>query len=415
MIDLSKLKYRVVVMDESKNQYNINDYIENLGWEENENEIAVRVSFTVKNDKTSKGYLSGIIKPGCLIGIFASDGSTNQEVARGYVEVWEHMQKNGGDTLRCTAYDELYKLQKSQDNRYYPAGTGTQSAITAVLDDWELPQDSYKGPNVSHAKMVFNNRYLSDIILELLDDASKKGSEKCMIRAAAGKTAVLLKGSNTVVYVFRIDNTIELSESISTSELITRVRVVGQADDNGVHSVEALLDGMTQYGIRQRIYTRRSDETPADAKSAAQEILNGEGKIEKTMSIQSPDVPFIRRGDLVYIISGLFSDYFYVKSLQHNIDSFSMSMQLELAEQEAANSSENETITEKEYKEGDIVNFHGGTHYVSSYPDAKGYGAGAGPARITKKNGSGGAHPWHLIHADSSSNVYGWVDNDTFD
>ena len=39
MIDLSKIRYRVIVMDESGTQYNIKDYVQNLGWEENENEI----------------------------------------------------------------------------------------------------------------------------------------------------------------------------------------------------------------------------------------------------------------------------------------------------------------------------------------------------------------------------------------
>ena len=38
-----------------------------------------------------------------------------------------------------------------------------------------------------------------------------------------------------------------------------------------------------------------------------------------------------------------------------------------------------------------------------------------GKAKITIKNGSGKAHPWHLIHTDSGSNVYGWVDDGTFD
>lgn len=69
----------------------------------------------------------------------------------------------------------------------------------------------------------------------------------------------------------------------------------------------------------------------------------------------------------------------------------------------------------KSYKVGDIVNFHGGTHFYSSYPGAKGFPAKAGKAKITIENGSGKAHPWHLIHADSSSNVYGWVDNGSFD
>lgn len=184
MIDLSKIKYRVVVMDEAGNQYNIKDFIQNLGWEENENEISVRSSFTVRNDKTSKGYLSSIIKPGCLIGIFATDGgSLDEEVARGYVENWNPMEKNSGNNLKCTCYDELYKLQKSQDNRYYPSGTSTKSALQGIFDDWEIPQGEYKGPNASHGKTVCNNKYLSDIMLELLDDAVKRGEEKCMIKA----------------------------------------------------------------------------------------------------------------------------------------------------------------------------------------------------------------------------------------
>lgn len=72
----------------------------------------------------------------------------------------------------------------------------------------------------------------------------------------------------------------------------------------------------------------------------------------------------------------------------------------------------------KTYKVGDIVNFHGGTHYYSSYPGARGYRARAGRAKITlgpNCRGNGHAHPWHLIHVDSSSNVYGWVDEGTFD
>lgn len=415
MIDLSKIRYRVVVMDENGNQYNIKDFVQNLGWEENENEISVRSSFTAKNDKTSKGYLSSIIKPGCLVGIFASDGgSLDEEVARGYVEKWNPTEKNSGNSLKCTCYDELYKLQKSQDNRYFPSGTGTKSALQGIFDDWEIPQGEYQGPNASHGKTVCNNKYLSDIALELLDDAVKKGEEKCIIRASKGYTSVIPRGSNKTVYVFRVDNSQSFSQSISTENLITRVKVVGQADDDGKRSVDATLNGKTKYGIRQRIYTRGKDETLSDAKSAAQEILDDEGKIEKEMTVQSPDVPFIRKGDLVYIMSSSISDYYYVKSIQHNADVFSMTMELELAEPEEENSSSQEP-EKKDYNVGDIVNFHGGTHYVSSYPGSKGYSAKAGKAKITKKNGSGKAHPWHLIHTDSGSNVYGWVDDGTFD
>ncbi len=71
----------------------------------------------------------------------------------------------------------------------------------------------------------------------------------------------------------------------------------------------------------------------------------------------------------------------------------------------------------KTYKAGDIVQFNGGTHYLSSYSNAAGNHAAAGPAKITLTPdcaGNGGAHPWHLVHTDNTSNVYGWVDEGTF-
>lgn len=64
-----------------------------------------------------------------------------------------------------------------------------------------------------------------------------------------GKTSVIPRGSNKTVYVFRTDNTQMFSQSISTADMITRVKVVGQADDDGRTSVEATVNGETKYGI----------------------------------------------------------------------------------------------------------------------------------------------------------------------
>ena len=413
MIDLSKISYRAVVMDESGKQYNIKDYIQGLGWEENKNEISVRVSFTAKNDKTSFGKLSSLIKPGCLVGIFATDGINDDEVARGYVTEWNPTLQNSGDNLKCTSYDKLYDLQKSQDNKYYSSGTGTESIIAGLLDDYEIPTKGYTGPNVSHGKLKYNSSYGSDIILEVLDDAKKKGAGTYMLRSTKGYADVVERGSNREVYVFKTDNTKSVSHTISTAELVTRVRVIGKEDDDGQSSVEATLNGFTKYGIRQRIYTRGSDESLDDAKTAAQDILDDKGSPEENITLSAPDVPFIRKGDLVYVMAGVSDDYYYVTGIRHDCETFGMTMELELAKSETVK--ENQTESKKEYKVGDIVNFHGGTHYVSSYSGSKGYNARAGKAKITIANGSGKAHSWHLIHIDGSSNVYGWVDNGTFD
>ncbi len=69
------------------------------------------------------------------------------------------------------------------------------------------------------------------------------------------KTSVIPWGRNKTVYVFCVENTQSFQQKIfSTENLITRVKVVGQADKQGKHSVEATLNGAVQYGIRQRIY-----------------------------------------------------------------------------------------------------------------------------------------------------------------
>lgn len=60
------------------------------------------------------------------------------------------------------------------------------------------------------------------------------------------------------------------------------------------------------------------------------------------------------------------------------------------------------------YKVGDIVQFKGSKHYTSANA-ASGPACKAGPAKVTAIS-AGAKHPYHVIHTDSTSNVYGWVD-----
>lgn len=415
MIDVANIKYRLVVMTEDKKQYNIKEFVENLGWEENDGELAVRISFTAKNDKTSAGLISSLAKPGCLVGIFASHGSTDEEVARGYITDWKPTLSGNKDKFDVICYDELYNLQESQELIYYSSGIGTKSVITKIFDDWQIPMDKYEGPDVTHGKLAYKTEMLSDVLLDILDDAKKKGGGSAMIRAAKGKVSVIEWGSNTTVYHFEADNTKQVSHKKSTSGMITRVKIIGQEDDDGRSSVEAVVNGLTKFGVRQKIYIRGKDDSVSDAQSAAQEIIDEKGQVKEDITVQAPDIPFIRKGDLVHMTVGTLKDYYYVKGIRHDADSGSMTMDLKKAVTEVV---KNNQVTKKSYNVGDIVYFKGGTHYVSSWPGSKGYPAKAGKARIhlgPNCKGNGKAHPWSLIHINSSSNVYGWVDEGTFE
>lgn len=370
MIDVANIKYRLVVMTEDKKQYNIKEFVENLGWEENDGELAVRISFTAKNDKTSAGLISSLAKPGCLVGIFASHGSTDEEVARGYITDWKPTLSGNKDKFDVICYDELYNLQESQELIYYSSGIGTKSAITKIFDDWQIPMDKYEGPDVTHGKLAYKTEMLSDVLLDILDDAKKKGGGSAMIRAAKGKVSVIEWGSNTTVYHFEADNTKQVSHKKSTSGMITRVKIIGQEDDDGRSSVEAVVNGLTKFGVRQKIYIRGKDDSVSDAQSAAQEIIDEKGQVKEDITVQAPDIPFIRKGDLVHMTVGTLKDYYYVKGIRHDADSGSMTMDLKKAVTEVV---KNNQVTKKSYNVGDIVYFKGGTHYVSSWPGSKGY------------------------------------------
>lgn len=73
----------------------------------------------------------------------------------------------------------------------------------------------------------------------------------------------------------------------------------------------------------------------------------------------------------------------------------------------SASSSGNAT-SNTSYKVGDIVQFKGSKHYASAAATS-GTAAKPGPAKITQIS-NGAKHPYHIIHTDSTSNVYGWVD-----
>lgn len=413
-IEPIKYRYKTILLTEKGERYDISGLIENLGWEEQKKELAARITFTAKNDSISKKRLSSLAKPGCyVILMYTYEGKQSREAVRGRIEEWNPSAKLSSEELKIKAYDELRDLQESQDDIYFSSGVGTKSAITQLFNKWKIPLGSYSGPDVTHGKMKYGNEKLGSAVIKILDEAKKKGGEKAVVRAVKGKVQVLAYGSNKTVYHFEeTGNLTSVSHKISLAGMVTRVKVLGEADDDGRRPLEATVDGQTKYGIRQKVYNRGNDESLEDAKKAAEEILDEEGKPEEEIKVQAPDMPVIRKGDMVHMkTSTLGTGYFYVTSINHDCDSQEMIMTLEKAKKKKADSGGNKKGS---YSVGDIVNFHGGIYYVSS-DASSGYQGAAGKAKITYTN-PGSAHPWHLEYQNwAETHVYGWVDEGTFD
>lgn len=156
LINPMKYKYLVAIMTADKKAYDITQFVEDVSWEEGEDQLAARISFSAKNDKTSKGRISSLAKPGCYAALLYSyNGGKNAEATRGKIVEWNPSARTSGEKFKVKAYDVLYDLQESQDHVYFSAGVKTKSAIVQVLKRWGIKVTSYSGPNVKHGKLAY--------------------------------------------------------------------------------------------------------------------------------------------------------------------------------------------------------------------------------------------------------------------
>lgn len=195
---------------------------ETVSWEEGEDQLAARISFSAKNDKTSKGRISSLAKPGCYAALLYSyNGGKNAEATRGKIVEWNPSARTSGEKFKVKAYDVLYDLQESQDHVYFSAGVKTKSAIVQVLKRWGIKVTSYSGPNVKHGKLAYKSEKLGTVVVKILKEAKKKGGIEACLRAVKMNVTVVGFGTNKTVYHFEeTQHLTEVNHKISTTGLV---------------------------------------------------------------------------------------------------------------------------------------------------------------------------------------------------
>ena len=331
-VDLSTISYAVTAVLADGKQIKMENIAENIAWEENERELAVRLNLTIRDIAYEGGRISDTLALCTVIYLYADWGRGLTEIFRGTIWTWEHSRIQD-DAIILTCYDMLYYLQKSTDSKYYAAGQKTKAIISDILKSWNVPMGEYTAPDVAHQKILYKSKTVSAMLTETLDDAKKLGGGKAIIRANAGKADVVAVGGNGDIYGFTAYNNLTSSQDkYSMTSLVTRVIVTGKEDGNGRPKVEATIDGDTKYGILQS-YVSMGSSSLADAKKEAQELLDEKGKPTRTITLQAPDLPAIRKGDLVYITLDRMTGYFCIKGISHNATTMTMRMEVEPYEQ----------------------------------------------------------------------------------
>lgn len=408
MLNLSGIKYYAVVVGPDGKQKDVTEYIDALGWSEAKGELSMKSTFTARNEKTEFGYLSEIIKPGSLFIIIVEAGGKTEEVARGNVESWNPVTENGAVELHCICYDDLYHFQKSQDNFIVNNGTRAYKAISKLFQTWSIPRGRYEGPGIKLKKMVFQKRYIGDIVTQILDSAHELGDEKYFMRVADGVIDILPSFDNIDIYFFNSDNAMKIDEKQSTENLVTRVKIMDKANKK----VKANVDGLTQFGIRQTISTMQSGQSLQDAKRQAERIIEEKGVIERTIKLSCTDIPFLRKGDVVYVDIGTSVGYFDVIGVNHDATSYMMTLDLEYSDKNGTTESGIKRKTK--YVKGDIVNFLGGECHLTAKKKSKSYTAVAGKAKIAGIASKKNPYPYRLVHTNVASTINGYVAAEQF-
>ena len=323
--------YTVYVVSGGK-KYNVTLALISLDRYESAKQIAQRVKLELANTIVDGDYMSNIFKARDRVFIYANDGTENKEVFRGFI--WERSYKSTGTEkiLKLTAYDNLIYLQESEDSLYFTSGKSTQNILSSICDKWGVNL-SYSYSSITHEKLPLRGKLYDIFTADLLDLVKKRTGKKYVILSDQDTMYVKPVGSNTKIYKFLAkSNVVGTASGWTMDGIITKVVILGKAGDDDREPVEATVSGDTStYGTLQKIQTRDEDTSLADAKKEAQYIINESGKPKWEYEVTAPDIPWIRKGDKVYVNAGdIYEKTLIVTEVDHTADKKKRQMTLML-------------------------------------------------------------------------------------
>lgn len=389
--------------------YDVTQLVEQVKWKGRKGSSSRTLAVTLIDDDGYKHARSGIdVEQGHQC-IFSYDGV---ELFRGIIMA---QTQSNQKKLQFTAYDNGIYLANNKDTFCYENKTASDVFRDCCsrfgLPVGEVASCSYKIPELTKSKTT-----AFDAIADALSLDFDATGIRHYVASSKGKLSLLTRRENILQWVIEVgQNITSYSYSRSIEDIKTRVKMVSKEGTTVAEKSNAALE--KKIGIFQEIEQPDESLTAAQVNDLIESIMEEKGTPERTLSVEAMGIAEVISGIGVYIIIpelGI-SRTFYVDEDTHTFEDnkHTMSLKLNYAN-DLAKEEKGAEDSGKEYKVGDIVQFNGGYHYVSSTAsNPTGSKCAAGPAKITLI-AKGAKHPWHLIHTDSSTRVYGWVDDGTF-
>lgn len=395
-----------LIIIQGKQAKDISQLVERIKWCGRKGSSARTLSATLIDDDGYQHARSEIEVEQGFQCIFSYDG---EELFRGIIM---SQTQNSKQKLTFVAYDNGIYLANNKDTFVYENKTASDIFRDCCkrfgMPVGEVSECSYKIPELTKPKTT-----AFDAIADALSLDFDATGIRHYISSSKGKLSLLTRRENILQWVIEVGgNLSSYTYNRSIEAVKTRVKIVSKG---GTTLAEKSIPALEKkVGILQEIEQPDESLSSAQVNDLVESILDEKSTPKRSLSLEAVGIPNVISGIGVYIIIPELdlARTFYVDEDTHIFEDgkHTMSLTLNYATDLDKKKKGEE---EKEYKVGDIVQFHGGPHYISSTASSPAGNPKAGPAKITLI-AKGAKHPWHLIHTDSSTWVYGWVDDGSF-
>lgn len=391
--------------------YDVTELVEQIKWRGRKGSSSRTLTVRLIDDDGYKHARSGIdVEQGqqCL---FNYNG---KELFRGIIM---KQVQNSKKRLTFTAYDNGIYLANNKDTFTYENKTASdvfKDCCTRFgLPMGEVANCTYKIPELTKSKTT-----AFDAIADALSLDFDATGIRHYVASEKGKIKLLTRRENIMQWVIEVgQNLSTYTYTRSIEDIKTRIKLVSKEGTTIAERKNSSLE--SKIGVFQNIDQPDESLTKAQINDLIDSMLDEQSTPERTLDVEAVGIPDVISGIGVYIIIkelGL-SRTFYVDEDTHIFEDNKHTMTLKLNyanDLSKPGKASGAQTGGGEHKVGDIVQFNGGYHYVSSTAGGPtGSKCAAGKAKITLV-AKGAKHPWHLIHQDSSSRVYGWVDDGAF-
>jgi len=273
------------------NKYRLGDFVKNITIEDNLGEISFRAVITLEYDESLPSFSLGE-----RIRISGTPyGMSEMKPILYYGILWDiESDWKGHKELILTVYDLSIYL-KSEEEFLFQANTTASSRFKAYMRVTSLPLSTVEDTKIKLSKALYRAKPIYEMIRDDLKETVLKGGDFYRVYMSTQGMELRKIGQNKDVYVFETDKNIEnITQKRTIEGAVTRVKILGLAENDQLSPIKKVLDGDIQIGVIQKMIqeeveqAEKSSENSEEYKKALQEqiiALDQAGKFDEAKKL----------------------------------------------------------------------------------------------------------------------------------